>query len=159
MERSAVVKFEATGEYRYYLSRRWGGGKSMVFILLNPGTADELHDDPITDKCIAIAKRNGCTAIEVVCIYGYVAKLLRNLQKAEDPFGPDNLHSIAFALSTSGSKVVCAWGASAAPDDVAMVMRLLKQMTITAKCLGVDEDGNPLHPLTLPDTTKLERFP
>lgn len=159
MERNAVVAHEAMGEYRYYLSRRWGGGKSMVFILLNPGTADELHDDPITNKCMAIAERNGCTAIEVVCIYGFVAKRLRDLQQADDPSGPDNLHHIAFAVAGATGPVVCAWGANAAPDDVDHIMNYLASKGVRAKCLGMDVDGNPLHPLTLADNTKLERFP
>lgn len=158
MERNAVVANELTGEYRYYLSRRWGGGKSMVFILLNPGTADELYDDPITEKCIAIAQRNNCTAIEVVCIYGFVANKVKDLWRSDDPFGPENLHHIAYATNGPLRPVVCAWGASAAPDDVAMIMRLLKHQGIRPKCLGVDEDGHPLHPLTLADNTRLEPF-
>ena len=158
MERSAVVASEATGEYRYYLSRRWGGGKSMVFILLNPGTADELYDDPITEKCIAIAKRHGCTAIEVVCVYGFVAKNVRDLHHADDPIGPDNLHHVAFALNGPLRPVVCAWGSGASQDDADHIMSYLLYQRISAKCLGMDEHGNPLHPLTLADNTKLEPF-
>jgi hypothetical protein len=41
---SAVLSVD--GLYRYRLSRAWGRGPSLAFIMLNPSTADAGIDDP-----------------------------------------------------------------------------------------------------------------
>jgi hypothetical protein len=157
MERSAVISDD--GLYRYYLSRRWGGGKSMVFIMLNPSTADASVDDATIRKCIGFAERANCTAIEVVNLFGFRATKPKDLWLADDPVGPDNLHNVAFALASSKDCiVVCAWGANASNEDSADVRLLLARKGIRAKCLGVTSGGQPRHPLMLAYATKLEHF-
>ena len=44
-------------KYRYLLSRAWDEAKpTVLFIGLNPSTADEETDDPTIRKCINYAK-------------------------------------------------------------------------------------------------------
>ena len=51
MEKSAILS--ADRKYRYVLTRIWDEAKStVVFIGLNPSTADEETDDPTIRKCI-----------------------------------------------------------------------------------------------------------
>lgn len=47
--RRAAAAIDSTGRYRYWLLRQWGPGGAdarLVFLLLNPSTADARRDDP-----------------------------------------------------------------------------------------------------------------
>lgn len=58
MEKSAILS--ADRKYRYVLNRIWDETKStVVFIGLNPSTADEETDDQTIRKCIGYAKKMG----------------------------------------------------------------------------------------------------
>lgn len=50
IEQSAA--FDESGMYRYNLVRRWAPGPSVLWIMLNPSTADELKLDPTLQRCL-----------------------------------------------------------------------------------------------------------
>ncbi|MDP3851982.1 MAG: DUF1643 domain-containing protein [Luteolibacter sp.] len=52
---SAVLS--SCGQYRYELWRRWAEGPHVLFIMLNPSTADATNDDATIRKCVAYARR------------------------------------------------------------------------------------------------------
>ena len=51
--------------YRYSLWRQWDEGPSVLWIMLNPSTADVYVDDPTIRRCVGFAKAWGCSRIEV----------------------------------------------------------------------------------------------
>jgi len=61
----------ADQRYRYWLSRRWGHQDHgyLLWIMLNPSTADALKDDATIRKCMGFAKRMGYECIVVVNLY------------------------------------------------------------------------------------------
>jgi len=51
------------GDYRYSLTRTWDPAlEPLVFILLNPSTADETANDPTVTRCIGHAKDSATAA-------------------------------------------------------------------------------------------------
>ena len=59
-QRSGAI-ISACGQYRYHLWRRWDELlPTMVWVMLNPSTADATEDDPTIRRCIGFAKREGC---------------------------------------------------------------------------------------------------
>ena len=70
------------GQYRYELHREWDKKKKKVlFIMLNPSTADGLNNDLTTIRCINFAKKWGYGGIMIGNIYPFRAKRPKDLRK------------------------------------------------------------------------------
>lgn len=148
------------GVYRYNLVRDWADedGEGMLFIMLNPSTADAVEDDPTIRRCINFAKREGCEYIEVVNLFAFRATDPKDMKAAADPVGPENDLVIRQALADV-EKVVCAWGAHGsfmARDKV--VLDIIHQAGHVPMALGVTQAGLPRHPLYLKNTAPLITF-
>jgi hypothetical protein len=142
------------GAFRYRLWRRWDEfGSAMIFVMLNPSTADADKDDPTIRKCIGFAERHGFGGIEILNLYAYRATKPADLKRAGWLVGPENDAHIATVVQDHGrgDNVVCAWGANARgmsrPDDV---LRLLRNLGARPRALQFTTDGIPCHPLMLP---------
>jgi hypothetical protein len=78
------AELSACRTYRYRLWRQWDADLApVVWVMLNPSTADESADDPTIRKCIGFAQRWGYGGIEVVNLYAYRSPDPRQLKKGE----------------------------------------------------------------------------
>ena len=69
-------------KYRYELHREWDKNKKKVlFIMLNPSTADSYNDDLTTIRCMNFAKKWGYGGIMIGNIYPFRAKRPKHLKK------------------------------------------------------------------------------
>lgn len=154
MEKTATIS--ECGKYRYRLGRRWGDGRPLVFVMLNPSTADASDDDPTIRRCIGFARSHGYNAIDVVNLYAWRATDPRDLKAAGYPVGPDNDKHIIEAVM-AGGQVCCAWGSRAAglsrPDEV---LRMVRRLCSTPQALAFDSRGIPRHPLMLASDCTLQ---
>ena len=103
--------------YRYELHRTWDKSKPKVlFIMLNPSTADAMNDDATTIRCINYAKRWGFGSMMIGNIYPYRAKSPRRLM-AWKTFGErysvfkENQQHVEMMIDTA-DLIVCAWGSN-----------------------------------------------
>ncbi len=152
--RPAVAPFTPTsaallspcGLYRYTLTRRWGEGAPMLFVMLNPSTADAAQDDPTIRRCVGFAKREGFGAIEVVNLFAYRATDPKVLAGVGDFVGPDNDTVIRDARGRAGL-IVAAWGSSVPAALRQRVRHIAMLLGPGALCFGVTADGSPRHPL------------
>lgn len=155
-QRSAVIS--DCQRFRYRLSRRWGEGPALVFIMLNPSTADASVDDATIRRCVGFAAREGWGAIDVVNLFAYRATDPKDLRRAGYPIGPDNDNAITEAVTSAGC-VCLAWGANAGelarPGEV---LALLRRLGIDLHCLRITRSGHPQHPLMLPSDCTLRPF-
>ena len=144
MERSAVLS--PCRRYRYALARRWGEGEAVLWVMLNPSTADAERDDPTLRRVIGYSRAWGFSALTVVNLYAYRATDPRYLFAAPDPVGPDNDTHLTRAAGEH-ARTVAAWGAHARPERIAAVLALPGIRTLTA--LALTASGQPRHPLYL----------
>jgi hypothetical protein len=131
--------------WRYSLTREPApqtGEGTVVFIGLNPSTADEGRDDPTIRRCIGFARGWGFARLEVLNLFAFRATKPTALLDADDPVGPDNDSTIATVLRAA-DLVVCAWGAFPNGERSAHVLKLVA----VPYCLGVTKNGSPRHPL------------
>lgn len=151
------------GKYRYRLTRYWGPGQFLPFVMLNPSTADAEVDDPTIRRCISFARREGAGGIVVGNLHAFRATRPEDMKRAEDPFGPSNAEAlalIAIAAVADGMPVVCAWGASGgmfAGDRAAI--KQLQAEGARLVCLGKTGNNMPRHPLYVRGDQPLEAYP
>lgn len=139
------------GRYRYTLSRDTGvlGAEGTVlFVMLNPSTADATEDDPTIRRCLGFARDWGYARLLVGNLYAYRATDPRQLLRATDPVGVENDHWLDW-LAQRANEVIVAWGGLAQPydDRARRVLELVEFQCGTAYCLGQTKALHPRHPL------------
>ena len=146
--------------YRYRLSRTWGSGELMAWVMLNPSTADSEVDDPTIRRCMGFARREGYDGIEVINLYGLRATKPKHLLDHPDPEGPDNLENWTDVLHNHRiGMVVAAWGAHAGMGHLPASHAANRwRYGVRWMCLGTTNDGYPRHPLYVKGDTELSRF-
>ena len=106
------------GKYRYELHREWDKSKKKVlFVMLNPSTADGLNNDLTTIRCINFAKKWGYGGIMIGNIYPFRAKRPKDLRKWLNDFIYSDGHGATKTnevhvkeMSEQADMIVCAWG-------------------------------------------------
>lgn len=156
--RGAVISPD--GLYRYSLSRSWGSGETMAWIMLNPSTADGREDDPTIRRCMGFARREGYDGIEVINLYGLRATKPAHLLHHPDPEGPDNLTMWHHVLDDHNvGMVVAAWGAHAHNGGLPGSRAVQAFWPRGWYCLGLTKGGIPRHPLYVKGDTELIGYP
>lgn len=143
--------------YRYALWRCWdwrGYSNQVMFIGLNPSTADETEDDPTIRRCIRFAKDWGYGGLIMTNAFAFRATDPRDMKAAPDPVGPDNDDILSQYQSQVGL-VVAAWGAHCPRDREQQICQIVGR---SIKCLGRTKHGSPKHSLYLRADTPLEPF-
>ena len=148
MESRAVIS--SSGLYRYELHREWDKKKGKVlFIMLNPSTADGNEDDLTTIRCMNFAKKWGYGGISIGNIYPFRAKRPKHLRrwKTEHDWKILDAYEYNVAhvnnMADEADIIVCAWGCNyneGIPDWVEEIGNL--------HYLELCDDGlTPKHPL------------
>jgi hypothetical protein len=153
LESTAV--FSACRRYRYSLTRIWNRDRpTVLFIGLNPSTADATRNDPTIRRCMGFAKDWGYGGLVVVNLFAYRATQPRQLKQAADPIGPRNDAAIQRA-NWATQMIVAAWGihGSLFNRDRNVLMDLNRPF-----CLGLTRDGAPRHPLYVSKVTRLTPY-
>lgn len=158
IERTAGIS--SCERYRFALGRHWDREKGFVlFIMLNPSTADANVDDPTIRRCMNFAKSWGYGGIEVCNLFDWRAtdpKHLRNklaIAKSEK-----NDVAIRCRLVTA-SMVIAAWGAVPwAEGHIAEVFQTVFDDELRWHCLGFTKEDYPKHPLYVPAKTQPTLF-
>ncbi|MEP7353289.1 MAG: DUF1643 domain-containing protein [Acidobacteriota bacterium] len=141
-------------EYRYRLSREWGTGKRVLFVMMNPSTADPLVDDPSVAKCRRFSVKWGYGKMYVGNTFAYRATDQARLALVKDPVGPEN-DTHLLAMAKDSSLIVFAYGKPkhrALRERGPAVARLLRDHGCNLHVLRLSIDGTPWHPLYLRET-------
>lgn len=131
--------------YRYGLSRVWDATRpSLLFIMLNPSTADEHRNDPTVARCEERARRMGHGAMMIANIFAFRATKPADLKRAEAPVGRLN-DAVLDCWSRAADSTIAAWGAHGTHRNRgAEVAAALPEHV---HHLGLTQAGHPRHPL------------
>lgn len=175
---SLPIEYESAGAdfdeparvYRYHLHRMWGGGslspwRTVLWIMLNPSTADERVLDNTLRRCQAFSRAWGYDGFEVANLFALRSTKPAALFVHQDPVGPGNDAAIATAIERA-DLIVCGWGTHATLKGRRLIAarashvrhELLATARTQVRCLGRTQDGQPKHPLYLAQSTALVDF-
>lgn len=147
--------------FRYHLSRTLadtGAPRRLLYVMLNPSTADSSNDDPTIRRCTRFAQMHAFSEFEVVNLYAYRATDPRQLVKAGYPIGADNDRWLT-TRAREADCVCLAWGAGAPDSRAAYVLELLRRAhSKPLMCLGKTSTGKPRHPLYLPNCATMVEY-
>ena len=151
--------FSPDRRHRYSLVHRWNplfGDRLIMWIGLNPSTADEQRLDPTLTRIRSFSEREGFDGFLMTNIFGFRATDPKMMMSAADPVGPEN-DAALLAAAGRCDRIVAAWGAcgkfQARADDAA---RLLAGRELW--CLGTTQAGFPRHPLYVAGDQPLVRW-
>lgn len=143
---SQKAHFSRCKKYRYSLERRWHGGSGKVlFIGLNPSTADNKKDDPTIRRCTGFAKSWGFGAMEIVNLFAFRATFPADLKREAEPIGPANDRWLRRAFNNADLKIAC-WGSDGSYLDRSCQVR---RRYGDLYCLKLNRSLQPAHPLYL----------
>ena len=139
--------FSECGRYRYKLWRLWDDTRpDVMFIMLNPSTADATADDPTIRRCIGFARAWGYGGVRVGNLFAWRTPYPQALRSAPDPIGRENDGALC-ELAEGAALVVAAWGVHGMWLARARTVR--QRFTRPLHALGVTKSGEPAHPLRL----------
>lgn len=154
------------GQYRYRLDRQVAPllvTKPVLFIGINPSTADAEDDDATIRKMIGFVSRWGYSSFLVGNVFAYRATDVRELAAVPDPSGgTENINHLTAMIDECEFVVPCWGNESKVPRRlhahfhiVRTMLRLYQKPVYT---FGLTQSGDPKHPLMLPYTTELVRW-
>lgn len=134
--------------YRYYLSRKTGlpGAKKLIWLMLNPSTADAFKMDPTVTRCFNRTRWRCVNEMIILNLFAMRSPYPQDLYHIDDPIGPLNDQIITQTLEENDIELVCAWGShKIAAERARELGNRFKH--IPTYCLGTTKDGSPVHPL------------
>lgn len=153
MKKDALISED--GKYRYSLTREWDPYKPKVlFVGLNPSTADQSLDDPTVGKCVRFAKHWGFGGLLIGNLFAIRSSSPEAIYTEEDPVGIENDKHL-LKMASQAELVVACWGNHGMFKDRALeVCNLIPHM----KCLIKNKTGQPRHPLYIRLSQELMEF-
>ncbi len=153
LSKSAIISPDSI--YRYELTRTWreNDRPPIVWIGLNPSTADANQDDPTIRRIVRFSYDWGYGSMVMLNLFAFRATDPKKLMLAADPMGPDNQSHI-MRYAHGPNKMVMAWGNHGAIRNVGplLIRRLTARPNIY--CLQMTKAGHPRHPLYVAASTK-----
>lgn len=154
--------FSACRKYRYRLWEIWDRSNPIVlYIMLNPSTADEVKNDPTVERCSRRAQMWGYGGFRIANIFALRSTNPRALYAAESPVSepPVSLNGVTVAAphvndtyirtqAMGSNLVICGWGAHGVHlGRGALVLQKLRESGIKPHALRMTKSGQPGHPL------------
>lgn len=143
-------------QYRYRLSRVWDPERPVVlFLMMNPSTADPYVDDRTVYRCRSFAEKWGFGTLLVGNTFAYRCTDQKRLLEVDDPVGPENDRHL-IEMARQASLIVFAYGSPhrklryRGPE----VARMFRAEGHQIHVMKLSSQGVPVHPLYLPGDLK-----
>lgn len=147
LDASAAISDD--GCYRYWLSRRLTPGeRTVLFVGLNPSTADATQDDPTIRRCVGYARDWGFDWLLMGNIYAWRSTDPKKLKLVDEPVGPGNQDALKW-MAQQAELVIAAWGKQRLTCYGYTLSKWVLSLPI-CRALGFNQDGTPVHPLYQP---------
>lgn len=153
--------FSSDRKYRYVLKHSWidmfdTKEKAIVWIALNPSTADENKLDPTLTRIRNFSSDNGFNTFYMLNLFAYRATNPKDMLLQEDPIGIDNNYWIN-KICHENKIVVCSWGVLGNHlNRQNEVLNMINDCDL--RYLELSKNNIPKHPLYLKSNSTLKRL-
>ena len=131
----------------------------LMFVGLNPSTADEHTDDNTIRRLMKVTQTFGYTQMIMTNLFAFRATDPKEMKNQLDPVGPDNDQWLS-KLATIADKIIICWGNDGGhrgrSSEVLPMLR--KSHLKPVYCFGTNGSGEPKHPLYLPDIKDIYEY-
>ena len=142
---STGALFSDCRKYRYVLWRVWDDSlPKVMFIGLNPSTANEDSDDPTIRRVKTFAKSWGFGGVYMLNLFTYVTAYPEELKKCDNALLNADKYLMEYAAKSE--RIIFAWGNFKECKERA---KKVLQM-FSGYMLIKNKDGSPRHPLYVP---------
>ena len=143
--------FSEDGLYRYSLWRIWDESKPIImFVGLNPSTANEETNDATIRRVISMAKRWNFGGVYMMNCFPFISTNPYELiHSGSNDVNDQWLRDISLKCQD----IIFAWGAFDIVKETGRDQELT-QMFPGAMALVINKDGSPRHPLYVPSSVK-----
>lgn len=143
------AEFSPDRQYRYCLWRIWDSSKPMImFIGLNPSTANETSDDPTIRRVKRFASDWGYGGVYMMNLFAFVTAYPEELKKCNNPLG-DNDYWLK-KISSKCDRIIFAWGSFLEAQERS---KQVVEMFLNGEALIINTNGSPRHPLYVKSNT------
>jgi len=142
--------FSPCRTWRYHLQQVWDESKpNLIWLMLNPSTADEMKNDPTVERCEQRARMWDFGGVEVFNLFAFRATNPNEMASHPDPVGPENDKWMAeFARKSKTTLAIIGWGEHGKHLDRGRdVLALIDKHKGQVHALKVNASGHPKHPL------------
>ncbi len=158
IEKTALVS--SCQRYRHRLGRHWNRSLGTVlFVGLNPSTADARVDDPTIRRCVSFAKSWGHGGLVMCNLFDWRATDPKQLPPSNIAVSDKN-DAVLRTCVAEAKIVIAAWGK--VPWATKRIREVFQTVFSEEKrwhCLGLTKDGiYPRHPLYMKKNTGLRLF-
>jgi hypothetical protein len=145
--------FSDDRKYRFVLWRIWNNQlPKVMFIGLNPSTANEDSNDPTIRRVISFAKSWGYGGVYMLNLFTYVSAYPEQLKTDNNPLYMADEYLTRYAESVH--MIIFAWGNFPIAESRG---RYISGM-LNGYCLGKNKNGSPKHPLYISSDIKPIKF-
>ena len=142
------AQISGCGKYRFNLWRVWDDTKPLVmFIGLNPSTADSVKDDPTIRRVKAFAKSWGYGGVYMLNLFPlrtpYPRDLLVWINESDSIVDIRTNDQALKFTAQSCDRIIFAWGSFKEAKERADVVTTM----FNGYALKINNDGSPKHPL------------
>jgi hypothetical protein len=116
----------------------------VMFIGLNPSTANEFSDDPTIRRVKAIAKNLGYGGVYMMNCFAYISTDPKSLKI--NPMSKEWNDNMLTVIASKCADVIFAWGNFEVVKSTGRDLELI-EMFPNAKALHINKNGSPKHPL------------
>lgn len=132
-------------------------GRRVMWIGLNPSTADEQRLDPTLRRIRAFSAAWGYSCFTMTNLFGFRATDPNDMKRASDPVGPENDATLQ-RVARESDLIIAAWGVHGAWLDRANRVMGGILAGHELHCLDLTRDQHPRHPLYCPGGTVPQRY-
>lgn len=132
----------------------------LLFIGLNPSTANETCDDPTIRRCIGFAKQWGFGKMYMGNLFSYVTAYPKELTVENCLKNDDENRKALIKMARESSRIVFAWGnygvLHGRGKEIAEFIST--RSLVPPVCFGLNQNGQPTHPLYVPKNVEVIKY-